>query len=147
VKLLYAATLAFSSDLRKVALIQKNKPTWLAGKWTVIGGTMEPGEVPVQTAIRELGEEAGLYVGISDMAPFARVEWSSGGACQMYATIVPNVDFAQTKTDERVMVWNTSNLSAYQSDLSDDLCALVEMAKMALRNPRGKVFFIQQVAR
>jgi len=141
-KIKYAATLAFSEDLRKVALIQKNRPAFLAGRWTVIGGTVEAGEVPVNTAMRELVEEAGLYVpDYRQMVPFARVEWRGGTACQMYATILPEVNFAQTKTEERVMVWNVSTLPVYGAQLSDDLCALVEMAKMALRSPHPRPFF------
>jgi len=143
----YAATLAFSPDLRKVVLIQKKRPEWLAGKWTIIGGNIEDGEIPVTAAMRELAEESGLYVeNYQRMVPFARIEWSGQSACQVYATIMSNIDFARTKTDEKVMVWTVSTLPAYQSDLSDDLCALVEMAKMAMRSPR-KVFFVQQVNR
>jgi 8-oxo-dGTP pyrophosphatase MutT (NUDIX family) len=144
----YAATLAFSEDLRKVALIQKKRPQFLAGKWTVIGGNVESGEMPVNAAMRELGEEAGLYVAdYHQMAPFACIEWRGQSACQMYATVVPNVDFAQTKTDERVMVWDVATLPAYQSGLSEDLCALVELAKMALRNPHLQAFSRVQVSR
>jgi len=143
----YASTLAFSEDLRKVALVKKNRPSWLAGKWNAIGGNIEHGEIPVAAAMRELAEEAGLYVdNYQRMLPFARIEWAGQAACQMYATIVPNIDFARTKTDETVMVWTVSTLPAYYCDLSDDLCALVEMARMALRSP-SKVFFVQQVSR
>lgn len=147
-KIQYVATLAFSRDLRKVALIRKNRPQWLAGKWNAIGGKIEDGEVPIIAAMRELAEEAGLGMEMpSRMIPFARIDWKDASSCMMYAAVVSNIDFARTKTDETVMVWTVSTLPAYQSDLSDDLCALVEMAKMALRNPRRNVFFVQQVSR
>jgi 8-oxo-dGTP pyrophosphatase MutT (NUDIX family) len=142
----YAATLAFSQDLRKVALIKKNRPEWLAGKWNAIGGNVDPGEHPASAASRELREEAGVYVEPQDLLPFARIDWHGASSCMMYVAIIPGVEFAQTKTDEQVMVWDTSTLPAYRGQLSDDLCALVEMAGMALRSP-GNVFFVQQVTR
>jgi 8-oxo-dGTP pyrophosphatase MutT (NUDIX family) len=141
----FVSTLAFSPDLRKTALVQKNRPAFLAGKWTAIGGHVEQGEARVEAARRELQEEAGLDAG--EMVEFAvfRRQPIGSGRCTFFATIVPNVEFAQTKTAERVMVWTVSTLPAYASDLSDDLCVLVEMAKMALRNPGG-AFFQAEIA-
>jgi 8-oxo-dGTP pyrophosphatase MutT (NUDIX family) len=143
-KIKYAATLAFSKDLREVALIEKKRPEFLAGKWNIIGGNVEEGEIPVNAAMRELAEEAGLYIeNYQRMVPIARIEWSGQSACQVYATLVPNIDFAQTKTDERVMVWDVATLSAYRGLLAEDLCVLIEMARMALRIESGTVFFVQ----
>lgn len=140
-KTLFVTTLAFSPDLRRVALVQKNRPAWLAGKWTAIGGSFEVGDYDtVSAARRELREEAGIDVEV--IMPFARCVRKSLGPsaeCIFFAAIAPQVDFAQTKTDERVMVWNVSTMQAFQSDFSDDLCALVEMAKMKLKG--SKLFF------
>lgn len=147
-KIAYAATLAFNPDLSKVALIQKNRPEWLAGKWNAIGGGIEAGEIPVNAAIRELAEEAGLHVpDYRQMVPFARIDWEGASSCMMYATLLGDLAFAQTKTDERVMLWTTATLPAYQSVMAPDLCALVEMAKLAVRSPRDSIFYVQRVSR
>lgn len=44
----------------EVLLVLKNKPAWQAGKLNLIGGKLDPGETPIQAAVRELREETGL---------------------------------------------------------------------------------------
>lgn len=43
-----------------VLLVRKNKPQWQVGRLNLVGGRIEEGETPTETAIRELQEEAGL---------------------------------------------------------------------------------------
>lgn len=45
---------------QKVLLVHKNRPDYLKGIFNMVGGKLEPGENPIQAAIRELQEEAGL---------------------------------------------------------------------------------------
>lgn len=54
--------LAFSSDLSKVTLMYKHRPSYLADKWNAIGGKVEPGETPLAACQREFREEAGVDV-------------------------------------------------------------------------------------
>lgn len=42
-----------------VALINKQKPEWMKGRWNGIGGKIEPGETPQAAMQREFKEEAG----------------------------------------------------------------------------------------
>lgn len=44
----------------EVLLIHKDKPEWQAGRLNLPGGKVEPGELPIATAERELFEETGL---------------------------------------------------------------------------------------
>jgi 8-oxo-dGTP pyrophosphatase MutT (NUDIX family) len=54
-------TLAFVFDsFNNVALLLKNRPIGLAGKFNGIGGKVEPGEGIRAAALRELAEEADL---------------------------------------------------------------------------------------
>ena len=54
-------SLVFMFDERdNVALIHKNRPDNLAGKLNGIGGKAEPGESMLETAIREVREEAAV---------------------------------------------------------------------------------------
>jgi len=50
----------FSEDRSKVALVEKQKPTWQKGKLNAIGGKIEEGETPLLAMIREFKEEAGV---------------------------------------------------------------------------------------
>lgn len=43
-----------------VLLVLKDKPAWQKGRLNLVGGKVEPGETPVQAAVRELKEESGL---------------------------------------------------------------------------------------
>jgi 8-oxo-dGTP diphosphatase len=45
-----------------VALIEKRRPTWQAGKLNGIGGKIETGESPRQAMVREFEEETGFHV-------------------------------------------------------------------------------------
>lgn len=43
-----------------VLLIEKNRPEWQKGKFNLVGGKIEPGENPMDAALREFHEEAGI---------------------------------------------------------------------------------------
>lgn len=52
------AGIAFVHD-RRILLLRRSRLVTDAGKWNLPGGTIEPKEVPLQTARREATEEAG----------------------------------------------------------------------------------------
>jgi 8-oxo-dGTP pyrophosphatase MutT (NUDIX family) len=56
-----------------VLLILKDRPEWQKGKFNLPGGKMEEGETPIEAAVRELKEEAGLEQ-ISDYDPMVPME-------------------------------------------------------------------------
>lgn len=56
----YVAAFLFSPDLRRVALICKNKPAWQRGKLNAIGGKVEENEDLSAAARREFEEETGV---------------------------------------------------------------------------------------
>lgn len=41
-------------------LVLKDRPSWMKGRLNLLGGKVEPGEHPVDAAVRELKEESGL---------------------------------------------------------------------------------------
>jgi len=59
----YVLGFAFSQDLQRVVLIQKNKPPFQHGKFNGIGGKCELEENPDVAMMREFQEETGVRVG------------------------------------------------------------------------------------
>lgn len=43
-----------------ILVVGKNKPEWQVGRFNLVGGKIEPGESPIEAAIRELKEESGI---------------------------------------------------------------------------------------
>jgi 8-oxo-dGTP diphosphatase len=58
----YVAGLLFDNEGTRVALIEKNRPFWQAGKFNAIGGKIEQGEKPHEAMRREFMEEAGVDI-------------------------------------------------------------------------------------
>ena len=66
---LVAAVVLVDADGR-VLLAQRPEGKAMAGLWEFPGGKVEPGETPETALIRELGEELGIDVAASCLAPF-----------------------------------------------------------------------------
>lgn len=64
----YVLGFIFSTDLKRIALLRKNRPAWQAGKLNGIGGKVENGETALQAMVRECQEETGVYI--------SELEWS-----------------------------------------------------------------------
>jgi 8-oxo-dGTP pyrophosphatase MutT (NUDIX family) len=58
--LVHAVSVDRSFDENSVLLVKKNKPEWQKGFLNLLGGSVEPGELPERAAVRELFEESGL---------------------------------------------------------------------------------------
>lgn len=59
-KTTYAAGFLFTEDRSHLALVEKQKPAWQAGKLNGIGGKIEAGETPMAAMVREFAEETGV---------------------------------------------------------------------------------------
>jgi 8-oxo-dGTP diphosphatase len=66
---LVAAVVLIDADGR-VLLAQRPEGKAMAGLWEFPGGKVDPGETPEAALIRELGEELGIDVAASCLAPF-----------------------------------------------------------------------------
>lgn len=58
----YVAGFLFDSEHLAVALVEKKRPAWQAGKYNGVGGHIEDGETPAQAMRREFREETGFDV-------------------------------------------------------------------------------------
>ena len=55
------ATLCFVVKGDEILMINRNKPPFM-GLWNAVGGHIEDGETPEQSAIREIKEESGIMI-------------------------------------------------------------------------------------
>lgn len=92
------------SDAGRVALIEKNRPAWQAGKLNGVGGHIEDFDAsPVAAMRREFEEETGVRIEVWDH--FATMEFP-GAIIHFYRSRVLDevLDELETRTDETVRV-------------------------------------------
>lgn len=58
----YVVGFLFDTGCGQVALLEKNRPAWQAGKLNGIGGHIEDGETAREAMVREFREEAGIEI-------------------------------------------------------------------------------------
>jgi 8-oxo-dGTP diphosphatase len=68
-KLLLVVAVALIDSDNRVLIAERPEGKQLAGLWEFPGGKLEPGERPEESLIRELGEELGIIVEASCLAP------------------------------------------------------------------------------
>ena len=73
-----------------------------AGYWAPFGGTVENGEGPMGTAVRELKEETGIEIKISDLSYISEIVNENGSTYVLYAfhsplLIFPELNFEHTE--------------------------------------------------
>lgn len=99
----YVAGFLIDEEKEHVLLIQKNRPTWQAGKLNAIGGHIENGEDPQEAMHREFEEETGITFKTdwTDLAVLVG-DW---GSVFFYRRFAPRGFIARTfqqKTDETI---------------------------------------------
>lgn len=105
----YVLGFLFTSDLKKVVLIVKNKPEWQAGLLNGVGGKIEDGETPDEAMTREFLEEAGIEVTAWNQFFIMKGDdWE----VNCFRSFVPTRTFEgiKTMTDESIFIANVSHI-------------------------------------
>lgn len=115
-------------DTGRVALIEKNRPAWQAGKLNGIGGHIEETDPhPLAAMRREFLEETGAFVGPWDL--FATMEFPAAVIYFFRAKVPAEIlDSLETMTDEKVWIHNLRLLLAKQSGFIPNLSWLLPLA-------------------
>lgn len=95
----YVSTLMVSADFTRVALILKNRPDFLKGRLSTVGGKVESGETPIQAAVREHFEETGVQTEADEWAYYARVE-REDSVMHCYYAATDDVEKCKTNENE-----------------------------------------------
>ncbi len=115
----------FSEDFKLVALIEKLKPSYLAGKLNGLGGKVEPGESPAEAMRREFQEEGGLL--IPDWRAYARVSDSSNFIMDVFFAVGP-VHLVQAMETEKVFIVPVESVLLAEAKTVGNVPFLVAMA-------------------
>jgi len=124
----YVAGFMFSHDLRQVALIEKQKPTWQKGKLNGIGGKIEEGESAFEAMVREFKEETGYTE--KNWIPFC-ILTGSWGSVHFFTVQSTGIHHLETMEREKIIVGPVSTL--YVKNRIPNLEWLVPMAMTILR--------------
>lgn len=108
----YVLGFLFSSDLRNVSLIQKQKPEWQKGRFNGIGGKIEEGEQPPDAMAREFNEETGVWVHPDQWREFAMLHSSNGRhwRVHIFYAVDDNLNHVRTMEEERVILTSASSV-------------------------------------
>lgn len=105
----YVAGFLIDLDAQLVALVEKGKPEWQAGRINAIGGKVEEGESIYDAMRREFQEEAGVW--IPDWHHFATID--SGGHVIFFMRSFTDTDTilsVRTMETERIFVWGLQGI-------------------------------------
>ncbi len=134
----YAVGFAFDSR-GHVALIRKNRPSFLAGLWNGIGGHIELNEDPLAAMVREFHEETGVLTRPDQwthLNPYLSYDAFKLGILAIFVAHTDDVRAIRTTTDEEVRLWSASD--ALQLGLAPD-CEFLLRAILSLEgqlNPK-----------
>lgn len=106
----YVLAFMFSLDRKRVALIEKNRPEWQAGKINGIGGKVEQAEWAQDALAREFKEETGVETHGNHWEYFAQMIFENdilgGKACvHCFSMFSELIDEVKTTEDEKVSVY------------------------------------------
>jgi 8-oxo-dGTP diphosphatase len=137
----YVSLLKFSADYSKVVTMTKEKPAFLAGKETPVGGEQEEGETPEQAVIREFEEETGVSTIEGDWTLYAT---STTNDSEMHCFYSASDDFVncRTTTSEPILISKVEDVLMRAISNPDssapDMVALIGLALQHRFRP-GKV--------
>ena len=101
----YVLGFAFDENEYYVALIEKKRPKWQAGKLNGIGGHLEKGETTVSAMVREFKEETGYETIEAQWIEFTRMKFPEIIVHCFYTHLPIKVIIKglKTITDERII--------------------------------------------
>jgi 8-oxo-dGTP diphosphatase len=114
------ATLLFMQDAERLLLIRKKRGHG-AGKINGPGGMVEPGETPLQCAVRETDEEVGMQVHDAIALAELRFQDSDGSTMLGIAFRARRWDGAPRETAEAAPFWCPIAQLPYESMWDDDV--------------------------
>jgi len=117
------------NDKDEVLLLKRGMTApWMPGKWNLPGGTVDPGETPIEAAVREAQEEASVTP--LDLLPIS-VTYHDWGSLHLYVS--------RRWVGDLKMTWESSDMrwvpigQAVRYDLVPGIAEPMAALAMALR--------------
>lgn len=123
----YVVGFMLDHERENVVLIQKNRPSWQAGKLNGVGGKVETGESSLDAMVREFAEEAGAFTNPVSWDLMCSISWPDDWE-RIASHRSPSIDFyrcilppetspahaVRTMTDEPVGVIPVARLGEFE---------------------------------
>ncbi len=132
------ATVTFVLDDRRVLLIRKKRGLG-AGKVNGPGGRIEPGEAPIECAIREVEEELGITPVGLEYRGENLFQFVDGYSIHVYAFVASDYQGEIRETDEAAPLWTRIDAIPYEEMWEDDRLWLPHVLKGLA--PQGRYIF------
>lgn len=113
------ATLVFVTQDEQMLLIRKKRGLG-AGKINAPGGRLEPGETPLQAAIRETQEELLITPKQLSYAGENLFQFVDGYSIHVYVYKATDYEGDPTETDEAIPIWTHVDAIPYEEMWEDD---------------------------
>jgi 8-oxo-dGTP pyrophosphatase MutT (NUDIX family) len=126
----------FNEDFSKLLLLKRaaDKGHKSGGKWGNVGGSVEPGETPLQACIRETMEETGLILKPENIVSVS----IKRGVLYFFATSIPeDTKISINEESERYEWFLLENLPEKTLDKKNELLRWRDRAKSSLRKASG----------
>ena len=106
-------------------MITKNRPEFLKGKTTFVGGKVEKGEGVIDAMVRETKEECGLDIDPIQIGYIFGHEYT----VFVFKAVVDNILEADTMEDEKISIYTKDELIlAPDNALADNVKAIIHFA-------------------
>lgn len=125
----YVLGFVLDNKMERIALILKNRPDFLAGKWNALGGKVEEGETEKEAVKREVEEESGLVIEEKDWQPVGVIQDNKDKEVDefrvdVFYALTNDISKAKTLTDEEVEVFYISDVLK-KDNLNDHLPQII----------------------
>ena len=125
----YVLGFVLDNKMERIALIFKNRPDFLAGKWNALGGKVEEGETEKEAVKREVEEESGLVIEEKDWQPVGVIQDNKDKEVDefkvdIFYALTNDISKAKTLTDEEVEVFYISDVLK-KDNLTDHLPQII----------------------
>jgi len=121
----YVLGFIFSTDLKSVALLRKDRPEWQAGKLNGIGGKLEKEEDIFEGMVRECYEETGVNIPEEEWNYFAVFD---GDKHQVHCFKTTYHDITQLICPESEVIEYLLLDKIHEENLMDNVKYLIPMA-------------------
>lgn len=136
----YVAGFMFDKELKKVALIRKNKPDWQKGKLNGVGGAIEKFDKTASHAmIREFEEETSVITTLINWRQFLVMKGKNDDNKEFrvdFFVSTGDLSLLKSPTDEKIEIIDLAEIHCLREDVVENLTWLVSLGLDFIKDKR-----------